>query len=149
MFFQPKSAGHCCFLWTLSISCPDHVIAPQRAYRPFEVSRSASQQSLKVILHPTSEVGRLSAGGGGACCTSRCTFHPPSGFTSEGSVQKTLASKKYIHFGQPYFLWSTYMPRLPGKLFKHIVELIFRVWEFFGNADVFFRKFKIYKHFLI
>ena len=49
----------------LSISCPDHVAAPQRAYRPFEVSRSASQQSLEVILHPTSQVGRLSPGGGG------------------------------------------------------------------------------------
>ena len=60
MCFQRESARHCCFLCTLSISCPVHVAAPQMAYRPFEVSRSASQQALKVILHPTYKVGRRS-----------------------------------------------------------------------------------------
>ena len=50
MCFWRESAGLYCFLCTLSISCPVHVAAPQMAYRPFEVSRSASKQALKVIL---------------------------------------------------------------------------------------------------
>ena len=51
MCFWRESAGLYCFLCTLSISCPVHVAAPQMAYRPFEVSRSASQQALKVITN--------------------------------------------------------------------------------------------------
>ena len=63
MCFWRESAGLYCFLCTLSISCPVHVAAPQMAYRPFEVSRSASKQALKVILHPTCQVGRRSYAG--------------------------------------------------------------------------------------